>query len=556
MATVARLVSRPAPGPSTGAPSSGGPATGAAIAGGQGVGAATGTTPAVAAARAGEAQARANERYLEPRGPANVTTLTKGTIDALPEGNDTAFDRVLLQVPGVSQDSAASGDLHIRNEHANVQYRINGILLPDGVSGFSQVLDTSFIRTLSLIDGALPAEYGLHTAGIIDIQTRNGADNPGGDAGVYGGSHDTLISTIDDSGVYGRWDYFFTGRFTTNNLGIENPIPSEDAIHDRTRQGRYFAYVSGLLEDGSRVTFMSGASTAGYQIPNSPGQPPLFTAYGVTNFNSANLNENQVEHSLFNVIAWQKSFGAFDSQVSYFQRYSTLHFVPDPVGDLVFNGVASDVTRTSLVNGLQGDNAYRVDARQTIRFGFTGDVENAQAINNSTVLPTDAAGNSIDAPFGIDDAERKTGLVGGVYLQDEYRLTRELTLTTGLRFDAMQEYVTTNQLSPRIGITYKPFETTTFHAGYARYFTPPELALSAPTPLQAFTEHDGGRRGHAGQPGQAGAFALFRRRRRPADHAAFQRRPRRLLQDRQEPPRRRPVRAGAGSHGLQLRSRV
>ena len=47
----------------------------------------------------------------------------------------------MLQLPGVSQDSAASGDFHIRNEHANVQYRLNGILLPDGVSGFAQVLD-------------------------------------------------------------------------------------------------------------------------------------------------------------------------------------------------------------------------------------------------------------------------------------------------------------------------------------------------------------------------------------------------------------------------------
>jgi hypothetical protein len=27
---------------------------------------------------------------------------------------------------------AASGSLHVRNEHANVQTRINGIMLPDG----------------------------------------------------------------------------------------------------------------------------------------------------------------------------------------------------------------------------------------------------------------------------------------------------------------------------------------------------------------------------------------------------------------------------------------
>ena len=42
-------------------------------------------------------------------------------------------------------DSAVNGDIHVRNEHANVQYRINGIILPDGISGFGHVLDTSFV---------------------------------------------------------------------------------------------------------------------------------------------------------------------------------------------------------------------------------------------------------------------------------------------------------------------------------------------------------------------------------------------------------------------------
>ena len=37
-------------------------------------------------------------------------------------------------------------DFHVRNEYANVQYRINGILLPEGVSG----LGTSSRRALSV----------------------------------------------------------------------------------------------------------------------------------------------------------------------------------------------------------------------------------------------------------------------------------------------------------------------------------------------------------------------------------------------------------------------
>ncbi len=80
----------------------------------------------------------------------------------------------MLQAPGVSQDSAASGELHVRNEHANIQYRINGIMLPDGVGAFGQIIDTGIVGSLALITGALPAQYGLRTAAVLDIQTKAG----------------------------------------------------------------------------------------------------------------------------------------------------------------------------------------------------------------------------------------------------------------------------------------------------------------------------------------------------------------------------------------------
>src|ERR1700722_4367318 len=54
------------------------------------------------------------------------STMTQQTIQALPGGDNTPVERILLQFPGVSQDSAASGLLHVRNDHANLQFRING----------------------------------------------------------------------------------------------------------------------------------------------------------------------------------------------------------------------------------------------------------------------------------------------------------------------------------------------------------------------------------------------------------------------------------------------
>ena len=424
---------------------------------------------------------------LSPRFGASTFDMNRAFIDTLPRGTDAPINSVLLQAPGVSQDSAVNGDLHVRNEHANVQYRINGITLPDGISGFGHVLDTSFAGSVALITGALPAQFGLRTAGIVDIQTQSGNSlQQGGKVGIYGGSFGTLTPSFDYGGRVGSTEYFIIGRGFTSNLGIENPTDSHNAIHDRTYQGNFFSYTSMVLDPQTRVSTIFGNTTNRFQIPNNPGQPPNFTAFGVSNFDSSLLNEKQAEQNTFGVLALQKSVNGLDLQVSAFSRYSTLHFVPDTIGDMVFNGIASDVYRRGLANGLQADGAYKLNDAHTLRAGFTVTGESTRNSNVSTVLPLDAGGNPIDAPFSFTDNNSKLGWVAGVYVQDEWRITDKLTVNAGLRFDQMWQFVDANQLSPRFNVIYKPLDGTTLHAGYARYFTPPPQAIASPASIIPF----------------------------------------------------------------------
>ncbi len=444
-------------------------------------------TPAALPQTEAQVIAGKNDKFDEARrdilAPVGAGTyqLNQQAIEALPQGANTALDKVLLQTPGVSQDSAASGELHVRNEHANVQYRINGIQLPDGVGAFGQILDTGIIGSLDLITGALPAQYGLRTAGVLDIQTKADAFDNSGSVSLYGGSHGTITPSFEYGGTVGQTQYFASGRYLQNNLGIENPTPANEAIHDRTSQEKGFLYLSTVLDPTSRLTFISGVSNSSFQIPNNPGQPSNFTAFGVSSFNSALLNERQNEFNQFNVLSYQKSAEGLDYQLSYFNRYSQLHFIPDTIGDLVFNGVASDVYRQSVINGIQEDTAYRIGYAHTLRFGFSVSAERSLVNNASVVLPLDAMGNPADAPFQIFDSSAKTGWLIGTYLQDEWKITSQLTLNAGLRFDQMVQYVDANQLSPRISLTWKPYDDTTFHAGYARNFTPPQQVIAAPT---------------------------------------------------------------------------
>ena len=450
-------------------------------------------------------------------------TISHQTIQDLPGGTAQSVERVLLQAPGVSQDSAASGLLHVRNDHANLQFRINGVLLPDGVTGFGSIFDTSFAGSIALVSGALPAEYGLRTTGLIDITTRTDLFNNSGSVGVYGGSHGTITPSIEYGGTFGGncptptpgyyktppanadcfpgVEYYVTGRYLQNTVGIENPTPAYNAIHDFTQQERGFAYMSAFIDPTTRVSLIAGTSNNTFQIPNNPGQPigqappsavPVTNAFGVTSLNSALLNENQREFTQFGVFSVQKSYEDFNGQLSYFTRYNNLHFVPDPIGDLLLNGIASDITRRSYTNGIQGDASYQVNPAHTLRAGFTISGEQVFVGNTSLVEPCTICDGSDNGPVeSLTDNVSKLGVLLGVYAQDEWKVTNEFTINAGLRFDQMYQFVDANQLSPRLSATYKPFENTTFHAGYARYFTPPVLVEAAPVNIVLFNNTTG-----------------------------------------------------------------
>jgi outer membrane cobalamin receptor len=430
-------------------------------------------------------------KTLLPTIGATSYTLTREAIETLPQGDNTPFDRLLLQAPGVVADSAASHpDFHIRNEYANAQYRINGILLPDGVTELGPILDTSFVGTLSLLTGTLPAQYGLRTAGVVDITSRI-RTVPGGSVSLYGGSHGTITPSLDYGGTSGDTQYFVALRGFRSTVGIENPTPNVAAIHDRTEQGKGFGTISKLLSDSARLTVMAGVSVSQFQIPNNPNQMPLGD-FGGTRFSSSSLNERETDRSTFGIIALQTNSAKLDTQLSLVTRVAQVHFVPDIAGDLAFNNAASDVSRKSLLNGLQGDAAYRLDDRQTLRAGFGLTVEQTANDNILTALPLDPTGAPLPNPVTFTDSERKLGINAGGYVQDEIKLAPLWTLNVGLRFDQLYQYVTTNQVSPRLALLYRPDDATTVHIGYARYFTPPnqsegatpDIALARGTTLQ------------------------------------------------------------------------
>lgn len=423
---------------------------------------------------------------LSPDTGSSEYVISAQDIQALPLGASTPLNQVLLQAPGVVQDSY--GQLHVRGDHANLQYRINGIMLPESISGFGQTLDPRMIQSVKLLDGALPAQYGERTAAVVDVTTKSGADlGNGGVVGITGGSFGTLNPYASIWGHSGNWSYFFTGSYDENNVGIENPTRSRDPIHDHTNQVKGFGDITYLINNDTRLSFLFGVTNNRFQIPNNPNQTPQFGYLDVANFDSANLNERQSEQTRFGTLALQGKFGDTAYQVSVGQRYSGLQYYPDDIGDLMFNGVAGQINQSDRASTLQADFATPWGGNHTLRYGLYYEFDRAMTNTNSLVFPANPDGSQASTvPFNIFTGDRILAKTAALYLQDEWDISDTFTLNYGLRGDRYTAFREESQLSPRVGMLWQATDSTTVHAGYSRYFTPPQTELISNESIQAF----------------------------------------------------------------------
>jgi outer membrane receptor protein involved in Fe transport len=390
-------------------------------------------------------------------------------------------------MPGVAQDSF--GQSHVRDEHANLQFRIDDVLIPEGITGFGQEIDTHLVDRVSLITGSLPAEFGFRTSGIIDIHTKEGPTINGGHVTYYGGSHDTIYPSFEAGASEGRFNYFVMGSFNQNDLGIENTTGGYYAIHDFTTQFKGFGNFQYLIDDSSRISLILSGTYSQFQIPANPGQTPVFTLAGATpqNYESSKLSENQYEQNHYAILAYQKSFDTVNFQLAAFSRYSATLFSPDDEGDLIFTGLAGRIDRNIFSNGVQFDASWAINNCNVLRGGFFVTIESAKSDTTNLVFPVNADGTQAsDIPFTIVNNTQKLGEYYGFYLQDEWKVFEPLTINYGARFDIVDEYAHTHQLSPRVNIVLQPTRSTRLHAGYARYFTPPPLELVQSGSIQKF----------------------------------------------------------------------
>jgi outer membrane receptor protein involved in Fe transport len=435
-------------------------------------------------------------------------TIGLNQIQSMGQGENAPLQQVVLQAPGVVQDEF--GEVHVRGDHGDIQYRVNGVLLPEGLNGFAQEIDTHLIRSVSLLTGTLPAQFGFRTAGIFDVTTKTGSQLNGDELTLYGGSYDTVNPSLQLGGTSSNWDYFVALSYLHDDFGINNTTASPNPLHDMTDQEKAFAYFSHPFDKTSRVTFLLSSSDAGFQIPDTAGVAPIYQLSNSAAANSAAANNYQYEQNYYAAVSYQKSAGALSYQASAFSRYTGILFSPDSVQGLLLAGNAAQVNNNDFANGLQADGSYELGDDHTLRAGMLATYDLERLDTTSALFPSTSQftaspitptipllggpaplpGNppqSSLTPITIAANGGNGGLTAGIYLQDEWRLTDRVTVNYGVRYDIYDvSFDNEWQISPRVNLVWQIDNTTTAHVGYARYFMPPTLQYTPPSVVREF----------------------------------------------------------------------
>ena len=443
---------------------------------------------------------------IKPNSSSETYSVSRKDVEALPRGNNLDLHDVLLTIPGAVNGSLKQ--VHIRQDHANLQFRIDGVPIPDTItSQFSDLLSPRVWERADITLGGMEAQYGNRTAAVIDITSKSGTKPGVGSVGVFGGSNETVLPSFEYGGTVGdRFRYYVMNNYRTTNRAIDPPTLGQSIFHGRGELNQTFLRGDYQVNNRNNVTWLLLNSVGVSQIPTQPGQTPNDEIVGLIRDNtdpgftpvpSEKIDENQEEQNQYSHLVWRHDMDAkqFVSVAGYF-RHSRATFTTDPYNVLAYTSdegepfSAGHQDRWGFAGGVRLDYTHALNPRHLIKAGFQ--LDRTMSRNKTRLFafareeeeeagPEEGSEEERHAPeptggvLSLNADRRIIGYREEFWFQDQFTPNEQWTVNLGLRVDNIHGYVEAFQISPRIGVTYTPNDRHAFHAFYGRLFTPPNL---------------------------------------------------------------------------------
>lgn len=436
----------------------------------------------------------AARQNVDPALGATSYSLTAEAVESRPGNEAISLAKVLQQFPGVQADG--SGRLRLRQSQGDLQYRINNIIIPEGPSDLGESLSARIAQKITVVTGALPAQYGFQSAGVVSVVTKSGAYLDGGQIEGYAGGRGEGEAAFELGASAGPSNLFVSGSFHRNPVGSSAPDGSADPAHDRSDQLDLFAYADHILDPSTRVAVILGAADDRFQIPNRRNldsatfRDPRATYRGplalpgLPRASSASLDDRRREANRFGVASLIHTTDRLTVQAAMFLRETVVAQRAADDTDLLFKGVAVLDDTLDQAHGLQAEAVYEAAPDHTVRAGVQLAWEDQKSASTTRALPVDSSGYQAAGPARtmLERAklsQRKRSL----FAQDEWRLTEDVTVNVGARLDRVSTSVrATTDVSPRVSLVWTTPSGATVHAGYARYVLPATLEAPGETP--------------------------------------------------------------------------
>ena len=382
----------------------------------------------------------------------------------------------LLQQSIAGAARAPTGEVHIRGQHAEYTYYIDGVPVPPGIAGsLNELFSPDVVQQIDFQTGGWDAEYGGRQSAIINIETRIPSGPFHMNESTSDGTFNTTGQSLTLSANQGKLGMFLSGQAEGTDMRLEPIVGTTNnaPINYHNHGEDYYGFTKLQYAAGPRDLFSidGNYSTTHFDVP-----------YDST---IETLNDHQTDVNSFINLAYRHRFGeavGTDEQSQPAELFVGPYFRD---GSLAYRPGASDVpsfvdaddpthtprdvneNRNFYDLGVKADLSFpliagKMDGKIGTTYQHTFGHENFALTDPTDVQPP------ISSNSGLN------GYDFGTYAETNIRPVEWFEVRTGLRFDSHVEPFAPNQTqaSPRIRLNFFPDPGNTFYAYFGRLFMP------------------------------------------------------------------------------------